>query len=507
MLFRSHSRKIGNLDLVVGGNLFSDDSYREKEFEKYGRLNANIRYRDKKIQGLSYGVNTNYMYQDKQEFFLWRHADSAYHQNLSAITEIQGSRVNVDPFVTYHSIEGHRFSLRSRYYHEDYKNPDDASQNSRADQIYSDFQYQKSLTDSFNLTAGMTVAYSEVNANLFGDHYGSNISFYSQVDKKIKRLSLSGGFRVEYAQVDSTQTVSQFEIEHKGKMLLEFPFFPVFRAGANYRLADYTYLRCSYGQGYRFPSVAEMYTTTSLGGLKIFPNNNLRPELGESFEVGIKQGVKISNWSGYLDIAGFYTKYKHMIEYTFGLNKPDTVPVATIDYYGFKAFNIGNAEITGVDFTFAGEGKLFGLPATILLGYTYTNPIDLNVANDSNKTTENAILKYRFYHSAKGDFEISYKKITFGLSFVYSSFMINIDKAFEEPIIPYSNIYILPGLKEYRETHKTGHVVFDNRIAYQLSDMIKVSLVTKNIFNVEYMGRPGDIRPPRNISLQFTMKF
>src|SRR3989339_743552 len=86
-----HSRKIGNLDLVVGGNLFSDDSYREKEFEKYGRLNANIRYRDKKIQGLSYGVNTNYMYQDKQEFFLWRHADSAYHQNLSAVTEIQGS--------------------------------------------------------------------------------------------------------------------------------------------------------------------------------------------------------------------------------------------------------------------------------------------------------------------------------------------------------------------------------------------------------------------------------
>ncbi|MBI5219679.1 MAG: TonB-dependent receptor [Bacteroidia bacterium] len=265
----THSRKIGNLDIVVGGEVFGDAGYREHEYENHVRLNANVRYRDKKIEGLSYGCNTNYMYLSRGEFFLWVHADSAYRQNPSALSKTDGSRVNIDPFVTYFDKKGDRFSLRTRFYHENYKNLDEAK-NNLADMYYGDFQYQKNIKDKFNLTAGISTQYSEVKANLFGNHYSSCIGFYSQVDKKIKKLSLSAGFRFEYCQVDSTQTVSQFELKNKGKMLMEFPIYPVFRTGLNYQLAQYTFLRGSYGQGYRFPSIAEMYTTASIGGLNIF---------------------------------------------------------------------------------------------------------------------------------------------------------------------------------------------------------------------------------------------
>lgn len=500
----NHSHKFGNLDVVFGGEVYGDNGFRQEEFERHTRFNANLRYRDKKIKGLSYGTNFNYMFFDKQDFFLWRNADSAYHQNLAALSEVLGTRLNVDPFVTFVDSSGNKLSFRSRYYHEGYENAQDSSKNSRSDMIYGDLQYQKNIKDNLNITAGTTIAYSEVKSELFGNHYGGNVSFYAQADKKIHKLSISAGFRIEYAKVDSTQTVSQFKLESKGKMLLDFPFFPVARLGLSYQLAKFTYLRGSYGQGYRFPSIAELYTKTSLGGLNIFPNSSLTPETGESLEIGAKQGVKISNWSGYIDVAGFYTKYNNMMEYTFGFYPPSKGIFFYYDVIGFKAMNVGKAEITGVDITLTGQGTIFSIPATILVGYTFTNPYDLS--NDSSKSTSNRILKYRSYHSAKGDVELSYKRFSMGVSFIYSSKVINIDKAFEEPI-PATNIYILPGLKEYREANNKGYIVFDHRVSYEVSEHAKVSLVTKNIFNKEYMGRPGDVRPPRSISLQLSMKF
>ena len=44
--------------------------------------------------------------------------------------------------------------------------------------------------------------------------------------------------------------------------------------------------------------------------------------------------------------------------------------------------------------------------------------------------------------------------------------------------------------------------VGDFRIIYQVVPGCSLSLVAKNLFNDEYMGRPGDIQPPRNITLQ-----
>ena len=200
-----------------------------------------------------------------------------------------------------------------------------------------------------------------------------------------------------------------------------------------------------------------------------------------------------------------------MMEYIAGIYNPDSVTVTTENveqYAGFKSLNVGNAKITGIDIIFTGEGKLFGIPATLLAGYTYTNPINMNIdVTDSTYSTKDNILKYRYYHSAKGDIELSYKKISTGISFIYKSFMINIDKTFEEAVVKGSDIYMLPGLKEYREENNKGYIVFDHRISYQLTEKSKLALITKNIFNKEYMGRPGDIGAQRNMALQYSLVF
>jgi outer membrane receptor protein involved in Fe transport len=76
-----HLRKIDNFDFVLGGNLFFDHSYigapkpgpfvidtvsnfsDSKMATQRGRINFTLRQRSKKIQGLNYGVNGNFMYQ------------------------------------------------------------------------------------------------------------------------------------------------------------------------------------------------------------------------------------------------------------------------------------------------------------------------------------------------------------------------------------------------------------------------------------------------------------
>jgi outer membrane receptor protein involved in Fe transport len=303
------------------------------------------------------------------------------------------------------------------------------------------------------------------------------------------------------------------------------PFYPVARSGFHYKLAEYTHLRASLGQGIRYPAVGERFIQTSVGALNIFQNPALTPEIGWAGEIGLKQGVRIGDWKGMLDISGFINEYQNMIEFTFGIYNPlngDAVnavqgdPVydaltdqgyTIYDLIGFRAQNAEAARITGIDFSFNSFGSIGDVEIVSLMGYTYMNPISLNT--DSlyrltwSDTTEN-ILKYRYRHLVKVDVEVSYKKFSSGISLRYGGFMKNIDRVFEESI---GGTYILPGLKEYRQIYNRGNLVIDYRIGYKLNDNYRLGFMVNNLLNSEYTSRPGDIQPPRNFSLQVQMKF
>jgi iron complex outermembrane receptor protein len=140
------------------------------------------------------------------------------------------------------------------------------------------------------------------------------------------------------------------------------------------------------------------------------------------------------------------------------------------------------------------------------------NPISLNnnpqyTANFSDTSTN--MLKYRFKHLAKADIEANYQKFSFGASMRYNSFMRNIDRVFEDDLDPSltSTVYILPGLKAYRQLYNKGNLVFDARFAYMLKDQYRISFIVNNLFNAEVTSRPGDIQAPRNFILQLQAKF
>jgi len=109
----------------------------------------------------------------------------------------------------------------------------------------------------------------------------SNAAVYVQVDKKFwNRLNVNGGARFEYFSVNGSDTIIR----------------PVFRFGASTRLWKEGYLRASIGEGFRFPSIAERYIFTTVGGLPIVPNVDIQPERSWAVEVGLMQGIKIGNF-------------------------------------------------------------------------------------------------------------------------------------------------------------------------------------------------------------------
>lgn len=506
----SHAEKLGNLDLVLGGHMFNDEGFRFLEKEKRGRFNANLRYNFKKVPGLSVGVNTNMMETRGGLFFLWQSADSAYIPQGRTIQVFSNQRLNIDPFVTYFSKGGGKYSLRSRYYLTN--NTNDKNQGSRAELYYSEFQYQKRFQNNLTMTYGAVYMEQQVIADsLYGRHFGKNFAGYAQFDYKYKKLTASVGLRGEYYRIDTSYTRG-----YLSSKINNLPFQPVFRAGLNYQALQYTFIRASFGQGYRFPTIAEKYVSTSVSALKVFPNPNIEPERGWSAEIGIKQGFKISNFKGFIDVAGFWTEYQNMVEFIFDVYGPKTGQFfSDFQNIGFKSQNVGRARINGIDISVTGTGKLGPVNVTLLTGYTLTNPINpnFNPAVDTLGSDPNSnVLKYRNRHLYKNDIQFDYKKFSFGISNRYYSFMENIDRRFVEPLFKeygqgYSELYILYGLKEYREKNNKGDWIHDIRLSYQVSKMLKASFIVNNVTNAEYSLRPGDIRPPRMFIGQLMLKF
>ena len=492
-----HAQKFGNLDLVLGANLYDDQGYQYLGDEQRYRVNANLRYRFKKIKGLTMGVNVNRNAGKGGLFIMWTRPDSANYPKGGDVSHYV-------TYLTYLTKNNWKNSIRTRFYRTE--NLNNTNQNSTADVYYAEYQLQKQFENGISWTAGAVLNYDEVHSQMYGNHFSTNESVFSQFDKKFKRLSLSFGIRGEYFKTDSIETRENINwlMDASKPIAKDSKVKPVMRAGANYRLADATFLRASFGQGFRFPSIAEQFIRTSASGLEIYPNAGLHPESGWSSEIAIKQGVALGQWKGYIDVAGFWTEYRNMMEFTFGKYGVPVFPFNTpaLIGLGFQSQNIGNTLIRGIEVSIMGEGKMGPVNVTTLIGYTYIDPrqTDFDPAVDTSRNTLTSnLLKYRYQHSGKADVEFGYKKWTTGISVRANSFMANIDKVFLDP----NNF---PGMATYRAAHDQGDALFDYRISYQLNKTSKLAFIVNNIFNREVMARPAILLPPRVFALQLIVK-
>jgi outer membrane receptor protein involved in Fe transport len=483
-------RKIGNLDLTVGANYFKDAGYRELEQEERIRGNLSLRYKFKKVPRLTAGIAISAMHMQQADFILWQDADSgAYRQNPETYAPLAGHRFNIDPYVEYFTPGGNRHTLRTRLYSVGNATVDE-TKNSFSKVWYGEYRFLKKFGEDVHWTSGFSLMRNTVDAGLFNAHKGSNVAAYSQLDAHLlRRLTISTGVRWELNSLNGELFYSN----------------PVFRAGLNYQAGKATFMRASFGQGYRFPSVAEKFADARIGGLNIFPNPELEPERGWSAEAGVKQGFSMGSWAGFVDLAVFWTDYENMIEYTFGVYPPDSLTPPTFEDVGFKALNIGTARIAGTELTVNGQGRVGPVTLILTAGYTFMDPVDPQIIKKEGRGEDEAfILKYRRRHLIKSDLEAEFWQMFAGVNLQYNSRMINVDEIFIDPLL---GNQLQPGFPDYWLEHSRGYALVDLRLGWNIIPAFRISGVLRNTLNAEYLGRPGDIGPPRNFTLQLKLNF
>ncbi len=299
---------------------------------------------------------------------------------------------------------------------------------------------------------------------------------------------------------------------------------PILRTGINFKIFQETYLRVSYGQGYRFPSIAEKYISTSFGSFGVFPNPDLEPENGWNSEIGLKQGFKFLNFYGYLDISAFLQHYQNTVEYLFGFWSPDYYPAVA----GFKFVNTGKSRTTGMELTLTTQSQLGkNSKMDIMAGYTYVMPVSLEpdyvFAQDYNPSgngdfsyrstsvnPENNILKYRFCHTIKFYTSYYFKKLTIGFGGRFFSKIENLDKAifdFEEATKNIGGDFPPILYKRYFYEYNKPRIILDFNAGYQISEHGKIALVINNLLNTTYSLRPLKAEPMRSVLVQYQLNY
>ena len=419
---------------------------------------------------------------------------------------------------------------------------------------YVDYQFSKSWKSGVRLTTGINWSHITNTANITGTHQTDNLAAYLQYDHRIvNRLSLSAGIRFEYYRMDNDFKEANIQI---GNWLC--PVRPVVRAGLNWEIYKAGFLRASFGQGYRNPSITEKFARKDIGGVGVYPNHNVKPERGYNAELGYMQLYKFGPITGMLDVAGFYTEYRDMIEYQFGLfRNSDFTMINSIDDVidegikmidniqqtkslnnagigiGAQFVNVGHARIYGAEISTNGKvdiNKNMNLMYTI--GYTFTEPEDLDNKKRieeektytdplqmKNKSNDSKYLKYRNKHSFKATIDYNYKWLSLGVNMMYRSKMLAVDylmvderEKAEPDLMDYARKFIFGyedgvSLHDYWMDHNKGTFTMDLRATVRFKEYAEVQFLVNNLLNTEYSFRPMALAAPRTFVCRLNLKF
>ncbi|GAB1447951.1 hypothetical protein MASR2M44_09530 [Bacteroidota bacterium] len=501
--FFSHKQKWNKFDLVVSGatyanrsHLMGADNYRARSYVK-------TRYRLSK--NLSFGLNGNILFEKGGRYFLWNNADSGALKPFGNYIVEDFYRIfSFDPHVDY-TRGKHKHAFKSRMYQihrfvdeQKFPGANDAIAN-----LYAlDYNYKTYLLPDLFFTAGTYATTLWAKGNVYrGTFAGFSAAAYAQAEYRYKRWTALAGSRYEQMGLESHKETTG---------LLK-------RFGLNFEAAKNTFLRINYSEGYRFPTIGEKYVEDRVSSINIFPNPGLISESGFTAEIGVKQGIKIGNFSLLADFAIFNQQFDSMIEFRFGqwINPIENPQIDFFRTIGFKAFNIGQTRAAGYEFSLSGEGRIGEVLIRTLGGYTYSMPLNLSTHPQYKNWAEYSkaffssmgqldsasyyapILPYRNRKLGKMDIELSYRKWMLGYNWQFYSVYEKVDE--------YVNL--LPGVTDFLRRVGAGDHVHNMRIAFTANENVRIAFLVNNITNLEYATRPAKMDPPRSFNVQLKVSF
>ncbi len=533
-----HSRRIGNnLDFSLQVDGINDDGHRQEEFTRTARARTSLHYFPEKIPGLRFGASVGGSKEKQALFITWAsYPDSAMYQGEIGLTEQEFTKIVIDPRISYINKLGNKHLYLGRTYISD-RTTSGGFSDSRL--YFNEYQYQHQFHEDLTIVSGLNHTYTTVDSDLFGKNTSSNFAAFSQADWRIGRLNLSGGFRYLYATIEGENLVNK----------------PLFRAGANYRVGEATFLRASIGQGIRTPAPAERYVTVTIGALTVTPNPELGVEEGYTSELGVRQLWKAGEWEGLIDAAAFQMRFNDMVDYQ--ISDPDSLDFFDLSAQ-FRAVNISDVRVNGLELMLGARRSWDNSSLNIQGGYTYIDPQDLNgipEQDDLYNITEAQLdtitfeslfdyhivlgpdqpttLKYRNKHMIRATTSYQRGRYTATANYRFLSPLTNADKImYYEPFMlvepiqenldasgfsaspeqseAFANLLagqsrpLVPGVYEYQQQLPNGYHFVDLILSAEFGAHT-ISLHGFNLTNTEYMPIAGYLMPHRSYAIQYRL--
>ena len=407
---------------------------------------------------------------------------------------------------------------------------------------YLDYQYNKRWNNGAQITLGGTFEHIRNDSEATGLHISDNAAAFMQYDQRLfDKLNVSAGVRTEYYRVDEHYRESDTKVFGKN-----IPIHPVFRLGLNYQPAQYSFVRASIGQGYRNPSITEKYVRKDIGGVGVYPNDELKAEKGYNAELGFKQGYKIGRLKGFIDLAGFYTEYRNMVEFQFGLFNNTTYKPINSLADAFSMFASSSTPGIGAQFHNVSKARIYGTEIStnglydfnrdahlsFSLGYLFIEPKDVDYKTRNakeafysdplqmkEKSNNSKYLKYRQKHTFKAVADLQWKRFNLGTNLVWKSKTLAVDYLMvdERPkvskeLMDYVRDVLFGNingetLASYWERINKPYATVDLRAGVRITKELKCQFLINNLLNSEYCTRPMAVSIPRTFVMQINYDF
>lgn len=370
----SYADAFGSLRYLFSVSRTVDESYRENDVYHRWMFFAKARYLLSENRSLSLVFNN--LRRSHGNFFWWKSLEKATIPNESQRNgRVKSNRGNVSASFVEFISDRFFYTVKGMYFGNHWK--DDSLgfvQNVSTSHLGQlDVQATYEVSNRNILTFGITAMVDEVRSGLFGNHRGYGVAAYAQEEfVPLDPIRVTAGLRYDMQKASALSAAAQLSP----------------KVGVAIPLSDETTVRASAGAGFRYPSIGELFisSSTNVSQLVILPNLNLRPERSTTFEFGISQMV---GSTVALDAAVFWNDFSDLIEPNTKIKRIKVNPgdTAEVDRAVIEFENVTRARVQGAEIGI--KVLWFDRLVSTDVGYTYVWPRDRDL---------NAILKFRPRH-------------------------------------------------------------------------------------------------------------
>jgi outer membrane receptor protein involved in Fe transport len=443
----SHSRGMGDASVLVSAGWRTNDGYkRNSDFERYNTL-TKVTYAlsdRRSLTGLliwaleDHGHSTEWKSQGEA-----LDIDESFWEDRTRSAKLAG-------YLKFRNLDGVRNLVTGtlNWYFTDWDNDfHDARDEARALRLGGSLQTDIVSETGIEATFGVEGWHTGVASTMFGDRDIGQIGFFGEAKAGLsQQISLSAGARYD----------GHYLGEGREWQDLVSP-----RVAVVIKPAPSTAINMSAGRGFRAPTVAEMFTSTTSGGFTVKPNPDLSPESGTTYEIAFA-----SNPDPMVDMAlGFFiSDYSDLIE-------PDFDPSDG----KIQFTNVRDARVRGL------EARLSLILIKDLARFTASY---MYLSAEDRSTGEP--LAYRSRHNVTSALDVTKGPYGAGVDFRYRS--------------------RIESVKVYEHDERVPIYVTDLRGEINL-DRLRLSAKVSNLFQYNYTEIERTLAPIRNYTLTLSGRY